>query len=175
MREEQESDQFIDVMDVTDIGAAEPPVAVPHAFHVCDAETANWVLRHIAAAAGYKSRVKAWAEAEVRRAEREEEWFRRRFAGELVEWTRGEVAKLNGRRKSINLPAGVLGFRKLSPKLVVDDEAAVLAWARDHFPKAIVTVVRLDKASLNQLFEEAGEIPDGGAHVEPAGEKFYLR
>src|SRR5687767_13093389 len=105
-------------------------VLVPTTFRVQDEASANWVVRHIAAAIAYKQRVKEWAEAEVRRAEREEAWLHRRFDAELSAWAKGVIGKQNGRRKSIALPAGVVGFRSVGPALVIDEESEVLKWAR---------------------------------------------
>jgi phage host-nuclease inhibitor protein Gam len=165
--------QDLDQDGAATVSSADEPEA--EAFHIHNADTANWVVRRLAAAVAYEARVKAWADAEIRRAEREAEWFRRRFGAELEAWTREEIHKFKGRKKSIHLPAGTVGFRRLGPKLVIDDAAAVLAWAKVHHPKAIVMLPKLDKAMLNKLFEEAAEVPDAGAHVEPEGEKFFVR
>src|SRR4051794_18651588 len=137
-QEEQDSDQSEGAVVHVDVAPTNDRMAVPEGFHVHDMATANWVLRRITEAAAYRQHVKQWADLEIRRADREEEWFRHRFGIQLAEWARDEIANLRGRRKSIALPAGVVGFRTVAPKLVVDDEAAVLAWAHVHFPEAVV-------------------------------------
>ena len=60
-------------------------------------------------------------------------------------------------------------------KLVVDDEQAVLAWAREHHPEMVAVVERLSKTALNEHVGRTGEVPDAGVHVEPERERFYVR
>ena len=86
--------------------------AVDEGFCVRDESSANWVIRKIAECRSYAERVTVWAAAEIRRAEKEEEFFLFRFGGQLERWASEEIRKLKGRRKSLNLPAGAVGFRR---------------------------------------------------------------
>ena len=148
---------------------------VPHQFAVVDEKSANWLVRRIVAAREYAERVKEWAALEVRRAEREQQTLMLLYGRQAEAWAATEIAKFNGRRKSVNLPGGTIGFRRLPSRLVVDDEAAVMVWAREHCPPAIVVVEKLSKTIFDQYVKDTGHVPDGGVHVEPAGEKFYIR
>jgi len=56
---------------------------VPSTFAVTDAASANWVIRKIVEARAYAARVRHWSALEIRRAEREEQFFIRRFGVEL--------------------------------------------------------------------------------------------
>ena len=147
---------------------------VPESFCVKDEATANWVVRKITEARAYAQHVKQWAEKEICRAEHEEEFFMARFESELSKWATKEIGKFKGKRKSLNLPAGSVGFRSCAPKLVIDDEVAVLSWARKSCPAAIATVEHVSKSEVKEHLEQTGEVPDG-AHVEPASERFYVR
>ncbi|HWE04319.1 MAG TPA: host-nuclease inhibitor Gam family protein [Tepidisphaeraceae bacterium] len=148
---------------------------VPKRFAVEDEKSANWLVRRIIAARQYGLHVKAWAQHEQRRAEREEMTLLFLFGRQIEMWTRDEIQKLGGRRKSIALPSGTVGFRTEGVKLVVDDEDAVLVWVRTNLPAAIQIEEKLKKSVLNQHFDATGEIPDAGVHVESPREKFSIR
>jgi hypothetical protein len=112
--------------------------SVPKEFAIdCEAH-ANWLVRKIVSARAYAERVKEWCEQELRRAAREEQTLMFLFSRQAEAWARGEIEKLNGRRKSLSLPAGVLGFRTVNPSLQVDDEQVVLIWAKANCPEAVV-------------------------------------
>lgn len=149
--------------------------SVPKQFAVEDDKSANWLVRKIVCARQYARQVKEWADLEIRRADREEQTLMFLFGRQLEHWSREEIAKFGGKRKSLNLPAGTLGFRSVPAKLVIDDEARVLSWAKSNLPEAIVVVERLAKPAINAYSEQTGVIPDEGVHVEPATERFFVR
>ena len=80
---------------------------VPESFCVRDVATAAWVVRKVVEARAYAARVREWAAAELRRAQREEVFY----GHQLEQWARREVEAASGRRKSVNLPSGTVGFR----------------------------------------------------------------
>jgi hypothetical protein len=153
---------------------AELQRTIPPQFSVRDAETAAWVVRRVVAAREYKGRVKVWAEAEQRRAAREEERLMFVFGGQLREWAEAEIAKLQGRRKSLALPGGTVGFRAVGPRVVVRDEARVMEWARKCCPAAIVTSERLLKSPISEHVQTTGEVPQG-VEVTSASEEFFVK
>lgn len=155
--------------------AFESGFAVDDIFRVSDDESANWVIRKIADARAYAERVAAWAEKEQARAKHEEESLLFRFGEQLKAYARRKIEEQGGRRKSVNLPAGCVGFRKEGPKIVIDDEGVVVEWAKKHHPDLVSVVERLSKGAFNQLVEQTGEVPDHGVHVEAEREKFYVR
>jgi hypothetical protein len=148
---------------------------VPETFSVTDDSSANWVIRRIVEARAYAERVDDWADREKARARREEEFFLYRYGGQLIAWVTAKIALQGGRRKSVCLPAGMAGFRKEDSKIIVDDEAVVLAWAKQHNPGLVVISEKLSKSGLNEHLRNTGELPDAGVHVEPAREKFYVK
>lgn len=76
---------------------------------------------------------------------------------------------VGSKRKSISTPWGTAGFRKQAAKLIVQDEAKVLA------NEAFVRVKKeLNKTALNEHFKSTGDVPDG-CDVEPECEKFYAK
>jgi hypothetical protein len=129
------------VVAATDELIATPEV--PERFSVNDDSSANWVVRKILEARAYARHCQEWCERELARARRDEEFFLFRFGRQLEEYAKEQIEREKGRRKSVNLPAGTIGFRKEGPKLVVDDEAVVIAWAKQHLPDAVQIVERL--------------------------------
>ena len=148
--------------------------SVPKQFCIDSEQAANWLVRRVVAAREYGQKVKAFAEQELRRAEREEQTLLFLFGRQIEAWARGEVEKFNGRRKSICLPAGTLSFRRQNATLVIDDEQAVMNWARQSCPTAIQISERLARTVVKAHFDGTGEMPDAGAHVEPAKECFRI-
>jgi hypothetical protein len=135
--------------DELEKGAA---MSVPEQFVVDDAQKASWVVRKVVEARAYAQRVQAWCERELRRAGREEAWLLRRFEPELVAWTRAELQRQGGRRRSVNLPGGTVGFRLQPPKVEIIDEQTLIGWCRSHMPIALkVTVEANDQQGIELL------------------------
>lgn len=146
----------------------EPP------FCIDSAERANWLVRKVVQARAYGDKVRAWAIREQRRAEREEQQLTHLYGRQLEAWARQELGALNGRRRSIKLPGGKVGFRRIRAKLVIVDPAAVLKWAKASFPDAIITTERISRTAIVARAKETGEIPDQGVRIEPEQDRFFL-
>ena len=148
---------------------------LPDGFSVCDSQSANWVIRRVMEARAYGKRVTEWAAAEVARAKNDEARLLYIFGGQLKAWATEEIQRLGGRRKSVCLPAGSLGCRREPVRLVIDDDSAVINWAQCACPKAIATIIKLNKTTVIEHFKTTGEIPDSGAHIEPERDYFSIR
>ena len=148
---------------------------VPVEFSVHDEATANWVVRIVMQARAYADRVKQWADAELRRAQREEERILYLYGGQLQDWVTSEIAKAKGKRRSLNLPAGRVGYRKVPSRFVIEDACAVMAWARAGCPDAIKTVERLESSIVMTHIQLTGEVPPAGVRQEPEYDKFFIR
>lgn len=146
---------------------------VDDGFHAHDAATANWVVRKVVEARAYAERVKAWAELEQRRAQREEAFLLRRFGGELEAWARQQIAQQHDGRRSVGLPAGCVGFRAELTRLAINDEKRLLAWCRVHLPTAIRVIESVPKTPLMEHIKLTGECPDG-AELQGGGERFHI-
>jgi hypothetical protein len=149
-------------------------VDVDERFHVRDEGSANWVVRKIAECRSYRAHVARWGQAETLRAERQEIFLMRRFAGELEAWAREQIGKQHGRAKRLSLPAGVLGFRREPTKLIVVDERALVGWCRTHLPAAIRTTESLLRSEIQAHIKATGECPVG-AELGGGAERFYIR
>ena len=172
--------------------------SVPDAFEVRDSSSANWVVRRILAARAYSAQVNAWAAAELRRAESEERWLLDRYGAQLRNWLESELSRGSPRRRSVPLPAGVVGIRKLPPKLVVRNEPALLQWCRQHLQGAVrvtataaghlavdlaawaagATAIKVqERVSVDELHDyvvETGELPNGVELVRHE-ERFFIK
>ncbi len=149
-------------------------VAVPQSFQVVDLKTANWVVRKIQEARAYGEAVQAWADAEANRAKQEEEFFLFHYGPQLQAVLNEEIEKQRGKRKSVKLPAGSMGYRSDPERLRVEDEAATIEWARQNCPDAIRTTERISRTAINEHFTTTGEMPNG-CEVQPASERFFVR
>lgn len=147
---------------------------IPERFCVNDEKSAAWVVRRIIAARHHAEAVRDWAALETRRAQREEERLLYLFGAQLQRWTDDEVTKLRGRRRSISLPDGTLGFRTVPASLRINDESLVIRWAVRSCPSAVATVQRLRKTPIMEYFEATGELPEGAEIVAPHP-NFYIR
>ncbi len=163
-------------MNANDSNAIDAPVSaecdVPETFAVDDAASANWLVRKIVETRAYAKHVKEWADGELRRAEREELFFLHRYGRQLEDWARAEIAK--SRRKSIKLPAGMVGFRTEPPKLDVTDEAKLVAWCRTALPTALRIETHILKQHVKDHVVITGECPDGTV-ISGGGQRFYVR
>jgi phage host-nuclease inhibitor protein Gam len=148
-------------------------LAVHEAFAVRDAESANWVIRKIGDSRLYALRVKAWAAAELRRAERQEQFFMMRYGKQLEDWARQQIEQQHDCRRSVSLPAGNVGFRAEPTRLSVVDEAKLLAWAKRHLPSALRTIETIAKTTLTDHLKATGEVADGAEFVGGT-ERFYV-
>lgn len=172
---------------------------VAEGFVVRDEASANWVVKKVSQARQYAAHVQAWAAAEIRRAQREEQFLLLRFGHQLESWLRRRLEDAGGRTRSVNLPAGLLGFRAQPARLEVVDEPALVNWCRDHLTEAIrlrleaagaealhleklaardcpdsQRLVTVAKAEVNGYFASTGDLPDG-TQLCPSQDVLMLR
>jgi phage host-nuclease inhibitor protein Gam len=147
---------------------------IDESFHVRDEQSANWVLRKIVEERAYRQRVQQWCDAETRRSERREQFLMLRFGAELAEWTKQQLQKQFGKRRSIHLPSGTLGFRTTPPKLVVADESRLITWCRRHLPSAIKIVEHVLKSEVHSHIKTTGEVPEG-AEISGGEDRFFVK
>ena len=158
---------------IADMDEFAPLPTLPEQFHVHDLHSASWLVRRINEARAHAKRAADWADREIRQARRDEEFFFMKYGRDLKLFAEAEISKMKGRRKSVSLPGGVIGFRSIAPKLVLDDMARALDWARRSCPSAIVISETVSKSAINTHLQNTGEIPDGSP-VEAEHQKFYV-
>lgn len=94
-----------------------------------------------------------------------------RYGRQLEHWAREQIA--NGRRKSVPLPAGIVGYRTEPVRLEVTDEEKLIKWCRHTLPRALTTQTFVAKSSVRDHIDETGECPDG-ADICGRGQRFYV-
>jgi hypothetical protein len=146
--------------------------AAPDTAEIEDASSANSVVRKIVEARAYARHVKKWAEAELRRAEREEQFFIRTYGHQLEVWIRAELAK-DRRSKCIRLPAGILGYRIEPKKLELKDDEKLMAWCRRSLPNALVVRTLIVRDVLTRYIQKTGKCPDGAA-ITGGRQQFHI-
>jgi hypothetical protein len=146
------------------------------AFANTSPEAANWLVRKVVEAREYRRRVNIWAEAEASRADKEESHLLRLLGSQLERWVTDELLRSRQKRRSLDLPAGRVGFRTAPMSLSVLDETSVIAWAKLNCPAAVVTttVERLLKTPLTEYLQNTGDVPPS-TQVEPSRDKFFIK
>ena len=165
------------VFDDQGVEEPESPASydVPHHFLVDSDDAANWVIRKIISARAYSERCEKWCKRETARAQREEQFFMWRYGQQLIDWVTRRISEQGGRRKSVCFPAGVAGFRHEPEKLIVENEQAVIEWAKANNLKITSTIERLCKSDLNAHVKATGELPDCGVRLEASKERFFVK
>ena len=149
---------------------ADAPHADPCAFIPTDEGGVNWVLGKMADARARAARIRENAELMARAEERKAEALEWKYGAALQTFLRAEIA--GGKKKSVRLLHGVLGYRMRPAGVSVTDPAAALSWARVNLPAAVAFSV--DKKALAETLLTTGEAVDF-ARLLPAEEVFYIK
>lgn len=131
---------------------------------------ADWVLGKIADARTRAARIRENAELIAREQDRQAEMLEWKFGPALQDFARRELA--GGKKKSIRLFNGVIGYRTKPGSVSVTDETAALTWARENAPEAVTE--RLDKRALADTLKASGEIVTFAQFSAPE-EVFYIK
>lgn len=119
-------------------------------------EVADWIVTRILDARAEQARIKQQYRPRLAQAEQREKGLLYRFGSWLECFTRARV----GKRKSVLLASGTVGFRKLKADVTVVGAQAAADWARQHAPQLLAVTIDLRKA------EEVGALTGWSA---PAG------
>lgn len=169
------------------VALADEQELAPEGFCPTTADEVDWVLGKIADARARAARVRENAEKIARQAEAEAAFFEWKYGAPLQDFARRQIEAEGGRRKSVRLFNGCLGWRTSPARLVIaegqDAEEQALAWAKTHLPDAVCRVERLDRLLLKEHVAECGDAVvamDTGevvpwAAVLPAEERFFIK
>lgn len=159
---------------------AEPDAeAVPDEVPPLTDEEAKKIIRRLARYDDEKRALKANYDALVKELDGKRDWLLGLEGKRLQVWVASQLKK--GKR-STRILEGVAGFTAQGPKLKVEDPEALLTWAREHQPDAVVEVVdvaRLGKPDAYLVPDpETGEKcyqPPSGVKIEPGTDRFYVK
>ena len=140
------------------------------AFLPDTAEKVDWVFGKMAAARAEAKLIRENAELMARECERRAEHLEWKYGANLQTWLRAEID--GGKKKSVRLLHGVLGYRQKPAGVSVTDPAAALSWAQENLPEAVT--LTLDKKALAEALLANGEALDFAA-LNPAEETFYIK
>jgi phage host-nuclease inhibitor protein Gam len=156
-----------------------PEETIPQGFAIDSLDKAEWALSKIARADGRiqdKQRVaKQLISAITARLEAITEHDRRSvedLSAMLRPWAELEVAK-QGKRKSVELLGGTVGFRQSPARLDVTDPVAAVSALEAAHPECVRIKKEVDKVATRKLVESTGEIFEGMAMV-PGAVNFYV-
>ena len=141
----------------------------PEVFTPDTESKADWLLGKIADARARAARVRENAEKIARAHDAEADGLEFRFGPALQAFAQKE---LTGKRKSLRLLNGVIGYRTHPAGVTITDPTDAGKWAREFCPAAIVT--SLDRKVLAAALLETGESV-GFARFTPAEEVFYIK
>jgi len=133
------------------------------------AEKVDWVLGRIADHRARAARIRENAELMAKEADRQAEGLEWQFGPALQAFAREQ---LTGKKKSLRLFHGVIGYRTKPAGVTVGNEAEAIAWAKANLPLAVTE--RLDKKALAEALLSTGEAVDFAAFTA-AEEVFYIR
>lgn len=187
---------LIDLQDEQDLAGAQ---VTGHEFAIDNEQAANWLARRIKHEREYAQRVGAWAASEIQMAERREKHLLQRFGRQLEDWLRHRLSDDGGRRRSVNLPAGTIGFRQQPLSLCVSESEEVWNWCRrklvdavkleiaaegqdairlndllQSMPLQVTAFKTIRKRVLSEHLTQTGEAADG-VTVTGGGERFFIK
>ena len=146
-------------------------------FRIDSENAANWYLRKLANIEAEKRRVTQQAAEILRQLDADAENLRFLYDADLQEWTRQELARKGGKRKSLALLQGTACFRSVSASLKISDPAAALVHVIAIGADAIKRSIHLDAEKYRALAEAA--LKDGellpGVETVPARESFSVK
>ena len=151
-----------------------PPVVTEEKeeFLIDSPERANWLLRKLANLDAERERVAAQASALARQIESDRNSLLHRFGSQLENFTRAELEKSGGKRKSLVLLQGTVGFRTVPARIVIESAPDAIQTARLVLPGTITTETteRFDSKTFREHatkhFEETGELLPGIGRTE---------
>lgn len=141
-------------------------------FLIDSPERANWLLRKLANLDAERDRVAAQASALARQIESDRNGLLHRFGSQLENFTRQELEKSGGKRKSLTLLQGTVGFRTVPARIVIESAPDAIQTARLVLPETITeeTTERFDSKTFREHaakhFEETGELLPGIGRTE---------
>lgn len=129
------------------------PTTEAPSFCIDSREKADWLLKKLAAIEAEEKLIAEQAQTMLEQLRSDRESLLGRFGAELESWAKGET--LTGRRKSITLFHGTVGFRTVPARLVIESQEDALQTARILAPETITEVPAQEKLDTKALTEKA--------------------
>jgi phage host-nuclease inhibitor protein Gam len=152
------------------------PSRTADAFHIQDEAGANWYLRKLANLDAEKKRIKAQADAALKRIESEENALRFRFDAQLQAWAKSEIeTRYKGRKKSLILLQGTIGYKTRPEQVRISDEGAASEYAArlGRYQRVVLDTQAYRQTAAEALSDRGELLP--GVELVPAEETFSIR
>ncbi|WP_309720304.1 hypothetical protein [Armatimonas sp.] len=152
----------------------------PEQFTIQTREHAEWYLRKLANLDREEASIRAQAEAMLIRVRSDREKHTGRYGSQFESFTRGELEKQKGSRRSVLYFNGTAQFTSVAPRLIVESDLDAITTARAVKPETVTeeTITKLDKKAFLAYavthFEATGEILPGLTRTQEA-ESFSIR
>ena len=138
-------------------------------FQVNTPEAADWCLSKIAAHKKqyekakkqydhYLAKMNAWLENIKTETENNVSYFEHC----LIDYT---MNNLPGKKRSIDLPHGRVGFRKTPDKIEIRDEEKAIAWLDENYPAGIITKKTISKKAIKGVDVPGTQIIQGSDRI----------
>jgi hypothetical protein len=147
---------------------AAPPQPAARHWRIDGPGSAEWSMAHVAQATarlraleeqrdGYIERITHWFTQAARAEQARLAFFEAHLERYAVEW-RAEDPKHN---KTLTLPSGKVATRAYDAKPAVEDDAAVIAWAKTHLEgDELASVVRTKETVIAAGFDRVARLSD---------------
>lgn len=133
---------------------------------------ANLIVRAFTEIDAQAERLRAQLDARMRRIERKRKSLEYLFENALAQWT---ADNLSGKRKSIVLADGTVGYRTIAARTVTESDATLREWGKVHLPQSI----NWDRAPLLVSVVQSWEAKEGqlapGRIAQEAEQRFYIK
>jgi hypothetical protein len=138
----------------------------PDAFQIVDESSASWALGKLAANRSERDRVQAMAAKRVAELDADYNSLMGRFGADLQAWAKEEAFRR--RRKSVTLLDGVLSFRTVPPRIVLNEAAPEIAMTLGFVkpPSEPAPDVSAFRKHAQAHFEATGELLPGVERTE---------
>lgn len=142
-------------------------------FRIQSDEAASWVVNQILSADDEIRRITIQSKTLLAAAQARLTRLHERFDTELAEYV---STRLRPGSRTLHLPHGSCGFRRVPGGPRVVDHDAVILWAREHLPEVIreEVVVSLDARVVADHCRKTGEIPPG-VEIVPDRDTFTVK
>ena len=116
---------------------------------------------------------------------KQRQWITDHYGAMMEAYAKGAISRQGGKKKSVALLNGTLGYRTKAANIVIpaETEADALAWAQENYTQAVKVTTSLSRSAIKEILEgtpggvvdkQTGELLTW-ARVEPAENVFYIK
>lgn len=115
----------------------------------------------------WREKIAAWERKEYEAIDSKIDWL----MGEMAPYVRDVIGA--GKKRSVDTPSGVVGFRSPPERVEVEDEPRAITHLKAVAPQAVVVKESIDKRAAKKLLDEGVEIP--GLSIVRGEDRIYVK